>query len=149
MTESNGKAFAFVQGLAADLQQGNIELPAFPDVVKRLQVVLVDPNAATKDVVEVISVEPILTARLMRMASSAALNPRGSEISNLGSAVSRLGFNMVRSTAAGYALNQMKQAETLRPIHARIPNRSRRPRPPATMKLAMLMPSAPVARLTP
>lgn len=120
MTDSNSKAFAFVQGLAADLEKDDLELPAFPDVVKRLQVVLVDPNASAKDVVEVISVEPILTTRLMRMANSAALNPKGIEITNLGSAISRLGFNVVRSTATAYAMNQMQQQEELRTIRGQL-----------------------------
>lgn len=120
MTDSNSKAFAFVQGLAADLEKDDLELPAFPDVVKRLQVILVDPNASAKDVVEVISVEPILTTRLMRMANSAALNPKGIEITNLGSAISRLGFNVVRSTATAYAMNQMQQQEELRTIRGQL-----------------------------
>lgn len=120
VTDSSSKAFAFVQGLAADLKKGDIELPAFPDVVKRLQVILVEPNASARDVVEVISVEPILTSRLMRMANSAALNPKGIEITNLGSAISRLGFNVVRSTATAFAMNQMQQQEGLRPIRAQL-----------------------------
>lgn len=83
MTDSSSKAFTFVQGLAADLQQGEIELPAFPDVVNRLRIILVDPNSSAKDVVEVIAVDPILTTRLMKMANSAALNPKGIKIENL------------------------------------------------------------------
>ncbi|MFQ5636015.1 MAG: HDOD domain-containing protein [Gammaproteobacteria bacterium] len=120
MTDCSNKAFAFVQGLATDLKGGDIELPAFPDVVKRLQIILVDPNASAHDVVEVISVEPILTARLMRMANSAALNPKGIEITSLGAAVSRLGFNIVRSTATAYAMAQMQQQQELRPIRKQL-----------------------------
>lgn len=120
MTDSNSKAFTFVQGLAADLQQGEIELPAFPDVVKRLQIILVNPNASAKDVVEVIAVDPILTTRLMKMANSAALNPKGIKIENLGSAISRLGFNLVRSTATAYAMTQMQKQEELAPIRGQL-----------------------------
>ena len=120
MTDSSSKAFSFVQELAADLGKGEIDLPAFPDVVKRLQVVLIDESASTKDVVDTMAVEPILTARLLRMANSAALNPKGIEITNLGAAVSRLGFNMVRSTATAYAMNQMQQQESLQPIHGQL-----------------------------
>jgi len=120
VTDSNSKAFAFVQGLAADLKGGDIDLPAFPDVVRRLQIMLVDPNASTRSIVEIISVEPILTTRLMRMANSAALNPKGIEITNLGSAISRLGFNLVRSTATAYAMNQMQQQEALKPIRGQL-----------------------------
>lgn len=120
MTDSNSKAFTFVQGLAADLQQGEIELPAFPDVVKRLQIILVDPSASAKDVVEVIAVDPILTTRLMKMANSAALNPKGIKIENLGAAISRLGFNLVRSTATAYAMTQMQKQEELAPIRGQL-----------------------------
>jgi hypothetical protein len=63
--------FEFVQQLAGSLGSGEIDLPAFPDVVGRLQATLVDEDASVREVLGIISSEPVLTARLLKMANSA------------------------------------------------------------------------------
>ncbi len=116
MTVSHGPAFQFVQQLAASLGKGDLDLPAFPDAVGRLQATLADEAAGVREVVSIIGSEPVLTARLLKMANSAAMNPAGREINNINGAVTRLGFNLVRGTAAAYAINQMSRQQELAPI---------------------------------
>jgi HD-like signal output (HDOD) protein len=116
VTQQNSRAFQFIQQLAAQLGQEELHLPAFPDVVGRLQAALTDANASVKDIVAVISSEPVLSARLLGMANSAAMNPGGHSINNINGAVTRLGFNLVRGTAAAYAIGQMRRAQELEPI---------------------------------
>lgn len=116
MTASHGPAFEFVQQLAASLGKEDLDLPAFPDVVGRLQATLADESAGVREIVAVIGSEPVLTARLLKMANSAAMNPAGREINNINGAVTRLGFNLVRGTAAAYAINQMSRQQELTPI---------------------------------
>ena len=70
MLQQDGRAFQFVQQLAAELGQEKLELPAFPDVVGRLQAALTDTNASVKDVVGIISSEPVLSARLLGMPAT-------------------------------------------------------------------------------
>ena len=120
MQQQDGRAFRFVQQLAAELGQEKLELPAFPDVVGRLQAALTDTSASVKDVVGIISSEPVLSARLLGMANSAAMNPAGRSINNINGAVTRLGFNLVRATAAAYAMGQMRRARELEPIRAEL-----------------------------
>lgn len=120
ITASDNRAFHFVQQLATSLGSEEIELPAFPDVVGRLQATLADADAGVREVVKVISSEPVLTARLLKMANSAALNPGGNEINNLNGAVMRLGFNLVRATAAAYAMGQMRRTRELEPIRGEL-----------------------------
>ncbi len=118
--EQNSRAFQFVQQLAAKLGQEELNLPAFPDVVGRLQAALTDSNSCVKDIVGVISSDPVLSARLLGMANSAALNPTGRSINNINAAVTRLGFTLVRGTAAAYAIGQMRRAKELEPIHSEL-----------------------------
>lgn len=120
MTASHGPAFQFVQQLAASLGKEDLDLPAFPDVVGRLQATLADESAGVREVVNVIGSEPVLTARLLKMANSAAMNPSGREINNINGAVTRLGFNLVRGTATAYAINQMSRAQELNPIRGEL-----------------------------
>ena len=57
----------------------------------------------------VVGSEPALAARLMQIANSAALNFTGKPITELRTAIARMGFNMVRSAAIAFAMSQLKK----------------------------------------
>ncbi len=107
---------AIVMGLAQELSTDNIELPGFPDVVVRIHKLLTDERATGKDIVRLIATEPALSARLVRLANSAAFNHSGHEVSDLKTAITSLGFNTVRGQATAFAMRQMEQQEWLRPM---------------------------------
>lgn len=115
----DSKAFEFVRGLAADLRP-ELDLPAFPQVVRRLQMALMNEKTTIKDIVAIIGSEPVLSARLMQMANSAALNPTGTPIASLNNAINRLGFNLVRTVSTAFALRQLSRDTTLVPIRAEL-----------------------------
>lgn len=114
----NTVVFAFVKGLAAELSKGQVELPSVPDVVVRLQKTLSDDNVSNDTVVRVLGSEPSLAGKLMTMANSAALNPAGRKIADLRTAVARVGFNIVRSAALTFAMEQLRRAEEFRHLEA-------------------------------
>ena len=116
MSESVSKAFEFVRQLVANLPGKDVDLPSFPDVVRRLQVALADPRTSARDLVAIIESEPVLSARLLQMANSAAMNAAGNSATSIKLAVSRLGFNLVRLTAMTHAMRQMERVESLQPI---------------------------------
>lgn len=118
--------FEFVHRLAGDLAN-DLELPGFPEIVVRLHRALGDQNAAVKDIVRLVSSEPALAARLVQLANSAAFKPGDRATSDLRSAITLLGFNVVRSTATTFAVRQLEQQAWLAPIRphlARIWNES-------------------------
>jgi HD-like signal output (HDOD) protein len=106
----NTVTFAFVKALAAELSKGQVELPSVPEVVVQLQRALSDENASNESVVKVLGAEPMLAAKLMNMANSAALNPSQRNISDLRTAVARVGFNIVRSAALAFAIEQLRRS---------------------------------------
>ena len=108
------QAFAFVQSLAAELSKGKVDLPSFPDIALRVREVLSDENVSQDMVVRVVGSEPALAARLMQIGNSAALNYTGKPITDLRSAISRMGFNMVRSAAIAFAMAQLKKQDALK-----------------------------------
>jgi len=65
-------------------------------------------------VVRVVGSEPALAARLMQISNSAALNFSGKPITELRTAISRMGFNMVRSAAIAFAMSQLKKQDALK-----------------------------------
>jgi HD-like signal output (HDOD) protein len=106
-------AFAFVQSLAAELSSGKVDLPSFPDIVPRVRQALADESATPQKIVRVVGSEPALAARLLQIANSAALNFSGKAVTDLRTAVARLGFDMVRTAAIAFAMSQLKKADTL------------------------------------
>jgi len=108
------QAFAFVQSLAAELSKGKVELPSFPDIALRVRKVLSDDNVTQDMVVRVVGSEPALAARLMQIGNSAALNFSGKAITELRTAIARMGFNMVRSAAIAFAMSQLKKQDSLK-----------------------------------
>jgi HD-like signal output (HDOD) protein len=111
--------FSFVERLAQDLRDERLELPAFPEAVIRIQRVLQSPDTRTDDVVRILSSEPALAARLLRMANSAEFRRSDQNITDLKNAVARMGFNMVRSVAVAFAMRQLRRKDTYSPTAQR------------------------------
>jgi HD-like signal output (HDOD) protein len=61
-------------------------------------------------VVRVIGAEPMLATRVLSMANSAALNPSGKQITELRTAVTRLGFDALRAATVSFAMAQLRSA---------------------------------------
>ena len=114
--DPNAIAFQFVKDLAAELSTGKVDLPSFPDVAVRVRRVLADEKTTVDQVVRVIGSEPALAARLLKMANSAALNRSGKSLTDLRTAINRMGYNMVRSAAITFAMAQIRLAGNLKRI---------------------------------
>jgi HD-like signal output (HDOD) protein len=114
--EARAAALEFLARLAAEVSKGIVDLPCFPDVVVRIRQALTDPSTTPDKTVTIVGNEPRLAARLLQMANSAAFNPSGRRLTDLRSAITRLGYQVVQSAAVGYAVQQMKYAGPLRSI---------------------------------
>ena len=114
-TTAQSVGFDFVEQLAQDLRDERLELPAFPEAVLRIQRVLQSPDTSTDDVVRILSSEPALAARLLRIANSAEFRRADQDVTDLRKAVSRMGFNMVRSVAVAFAMRQLRRKDTYSP----------------------------------
>jgi|SRR5688572_2259252 len=112
----NTVVFGFVKAMAAELSEGRVELPSVPEVVVSLQKALSDDQVSNDTVVRVVSSEPMLAGKLLTMANSAALNASMRKIADLRTAVARVGFNIVRSAALSFAMEQLKKAEEFKHV---------------------------------
>lgn len=74
------------------------DLPTIPHAVARLQSMLMDPGVETEAVIQVIEADPVVTARVIRMANSAAFGMRR-DIVSVRDAVALLGFVQVWNVA--------------------------------------------------
>lgn len=86
-----------------------IKLPTQPEIALRIRDVAEDPNVSVAKLSEVISKDPGLTARIIRVANSPLM--RGSaSLDSINIAISRLGLNFVCNLAIGLAMEQIFQA---------------------------------------
>ena len=106
-----------VEALTVELAGEKIDLPSFPDVATRVRRALTNEQVDVEHVVKIVSAEPALAARLLQLANSAALNPNGRRLTDLRTAVSRIGFNMARSAAIAFAMSQLRRAEAYKAVH--------------------------------
>jgi HD-like signal output (HDOD) protein len=112
------QAQAFARALVAEIATGRAQIPSFPDVAVHIRKVLADENCEIAQVERVVGAEPALAARLLQMANSAALNPAGVRVTELRTAIARIGFAHVRTASLSYAMHQIRGASALAPIRA-------------------------------
>jgi putative nucleotidyltransferase with HDIG domain len=110
------RAFRFLQEIAGDLSGNGVTFPTFIDATLKVRKALADPNCDVGRLAQVVSGEPVLATKLVRLANSAALNPGGRQVADVRTAVMRVGFNAVRSTAAAVAVQQVRASKDLAPF---------------------------------
>jgi HD-like signal output (HDOD) protein len=109
-------AAALEKDLAGTKIDSHLTLPGVPQIVTRLQQMLSDPEIGIPQLVPVINYEPVLVGRVLQMANSAALNPTRKKVADIRAAVTRVGFDLLRSAAIAYAMRQLTQAHQVKDI---------------------------------
>lgn len=79
-----------------DLLKSGKQLPTLPVLMIQVQKALANEMSGLRDIGHIIERDPALTARVLRVANSAAFS-RGDPVTSIGAAVGRLGMGHVRS----------------------------------------------------
>jgi len=106
-----------MSGLIAQVKQDIVEsiksdalvLPTLPEVALRVRSEAEDPESSLNSLGKLISNDPALTARVIKVANSAFFRT-SKEISDLKMALMRLGMEYTANLAIGLAMEQMFQA---------------------------------------
>jgi len=114
--EQRAIALKFLQELATEVSEGTVDLPCFSNVVVRISEALMNPQTTSEQVVTIVGAEPRLVAKMLQTANSVAFNAAGKPMTDLRSAVTRIGQQMVQSIAISYAIKQMQHEDALRSI---------------------------------
>ncbi len=109
------EARTFVRMLAADVSSGKFDLPSWPEVVVQIRQALEDEECSIDNIVRLIGSDAVLAARTFKIANSALIS-RGEPVNDLQSAVTRLGFDMVRSVAISLAMEQIFHGEAAKAV---------------------------------
>jgi hypothetical protein len=100
-------ASALTQEIEAELARGEPSFPIVLDLSLRIKRVADDPHASLEDLAALVRIEPLLGARVLRMANSVSFNPFGNEVGNTPEAVRRIGLSNLRALALALAVEQL------------------------------------------
>jgi putative nucleotidyltransferase with HDIG domain len=101
---------ALVDTLIEELER----LPAQPSIAMKVVWIADDPASSAKDLAAAISADPSLTARVLKLANSAYYGLSG-RVSNVGFAITVIGFPTVRAMAAATASGLFTPGEQVAP----------------------------------
>lgn len=111
-TASPSLHFRILEDIAKDLS-GEVNFPTYLDASLTVRNILKDPLVSIDKVTQVVSVEPLISAKLLRLANSVMYNRSGQNLSDLRQAIARVGFETVRTTSLSVAMEQMLRSRNL------------------------------------
>jgi len=97
--------------LAAEVAEHDISFSPNVHVALKIRSALANPDCHIDEAVRLVQAEPVLSARTVAMANSVAYNRSGREIADVRTAVSRLGFQVLRNLAMALVVRQMAQVQ--------------------------------------
>lgn len=107
---------ALMSEVHRDLLGGDAAFPTSVQLAITIRQTLDQDDVGIDEIARLISAEPLLAAKLVRLANCATFNRGGQPIFDVGQAVSRVGFNAVRSVAMALALAQLKSVPLVAPF---------------------------------
>ena len=102
---TDAQAIQIVHDVLGLLRSKELRFPSPPTVVVKLNQIVNDDFSTLNDVVQVVQTHPVLSARLLQVANSAALK-RGKDVKTVHDAVARLGSGFVRNLALSLSLRE-------------------------------------------
>jgi len=109
------------RSIAADATKGELAFPTSAQVAMKVVRALDNPDCHIEAAAKLVQAEPLLAARVVAMGNSAAFNRSGHEITDVRSAVMRLGFRAVRSLAMALVTRQLA-GKPAAPAHQALAN---------------------------
>lgn len=103
----NQDSMAFLQTLSREVLRKEVSLPSFPDVVIQIRDAMASEDCDIRRVTELASMESVLASRLVATANSALYNAGANKITDLHTAVMRMGLKEVRNMAIALAAEQL------------------------------------------
>ncbi|MCL1824885.1 MAG: HDOD domain-containing protein [Betaproteobacteria bacterium] len=92
-----------------ELEEGHLNFPTAMEISLRIKQLADDPNSSIDDIVAVVRTEPVLSAKVIRMANAMLLNPYGARITSVNNAVKRIGLAALRCLAFAVSAEQLTQ----------------------------------------
>lgn len=113
MDTADAQRQALSDEIERELTAGHLSFPTFLDVSLKIQRTLEREDSGLDELVPLIQLEPVLSARLLGLANSVLYAGHGQAVRDLRQAVMRVGQAAVRSLALVVATSQLARGERL------------------------------------
>lgn len=95
--------------IVAQIKNDQLVLPTLPEIALRVREVAEDTRTTIPQLTQIIAQDPALTARIIKVTNSPLIRT-SSPVTDLGTAISRLGIDFTSNLCVGLAMEQMFQA---------------------------------------
>lgn len=109
MQEFEAQVRALAARIEQELEEGHLNFPTSMEISLRIKKLADDPASSIDEIVVVVRAEPVLSAKVIRMANAILLNPYGAHVTSVSSAVTRIGSAALRCLAFAVAAEQIAQ----------------------------------------
>lgn len=113
---TNQSCFRILEDIARDLSGEQICFPTFLDITFQVRTALKKPDLTIEQLAKLVSAEPLMSTKVIRLANSAAINRSGKTIVDLNSAITRVGMEAVRNVAFAVAMEQLLRSKKMAPF---------------------------------
>ncbi len=113
MADTISATHRFLIEIAEELSARDLSFPTFLDATLKIRMALNKADITAEELAKVVATEPLLSAKLVRLANSVAMNPSGQQVVDVRTAVIRVGFSSVRTLAIALAMEQLMQTKEM------------------------------------
>ena len=117
MQDFEVQTWALAAKIGQELEDGHLNFPTSMEISLRIKQLADNPNSSVDDIVAVVRAEPVLSAKVLRMANAMLLNPYGAHITSINHAVKRIGLAALRCLAFAVAAEQIVQDRRSPQLH--------------------------------
>ena len=110
MQTSKDAAAALRQAMEAQIS-GELSFPTSLDASRRVLRAVENPDIGLAALAKIVVAEPLLSAKVIRLANSVALNPMCQTVSDVRHAVVRVGMDPIKTMAMALLLDQLRQVQ--------------------------------------
>lgn len=113
---ANQICFKILEDIARDLSGAEVSFPTFLDITFQVRTALKNPNLTVDQLATLVSAEPLMSAKIISMANSVAMNPSGRAVADVKTAISRVGMEAVRTVSFAVAMEQLLKSKNMQPF---------------------------------
>ncbi len=90
---------------------GELSFPTSVEASRRVMKAVENPDLGLSDLAKIVVAEPLLSAKVIRLANSVALNPTNQTVRDVKQAVMRVGMDPIKSLAMVLVMDQLRQSQ--------------------------------------
>lgn len=105
--------FKILEDIAQDLSGDEVNFPTFLDITFQVRTALKNPSLNVEQLAKLVGAEPLMSAKIIRMSNSVAMNPSGREVADVKTAIVRVGMEAVRTVSFAVAMEQLLQSKQM------------------------------------